>query len=83
MAPPDEAERPSRRGGAPPAGEEPASLAPCPAAPARPAFHESDEDGEESVLYGRFTWRVERFSEVEKGGSSLRSSVFDVGGYKW
>ncbi len=32
-------------------------------------------------LYGKFTWKIENFSEISK--RELRSNVFDVGGYKW
>lgn len=32
-------------------------------------------------LYGKFTWRIEKFSEISK--RELRSTVFEVGGYKW
>lgn len=32
-------------------------------------------------LYGKFTWRIENFSEISK--RELRSNVFDVGNYKW
>ncbi len=32
-------------------------------------------------LYGKFTWRIEKFSEISK--RELRSTVFEVGNYKW
>lgn len=32
-------------------------------------------------LYGKFTWKIENFSEISK--RELRSNVFDVGNYKW
>jgi hypothetical protein len=32
-------------------------------------------------LYGKFTWRLEKFGE--SGKRELRSNVFEVGGYKW
>lgn len=32
-------------------------------------------------LYGKFTWKIENFSEISK--RELRSNVFDVGSYKW
>lgn len=32
-------------------------------------------------LYGKFTWRIEGFSEITK--RELRSAVFEVGGYRW
>ena len=34
-----------------------------------------------SELYGKFTWRIEKFSEVSK--RELRSNTFEVGTYKW
>lgn len=34
-----------------------------------------------SELYGKFTWKIERFSETSK--RELRSNVFEVGQYKW
>lgn len=44
-----------------------------------------DEPGDftecRSSLYGRFTWRLDKFSEVTK--RELRSSSFQVGPYKW
>ena len=32
-------------------------------------------------LYGKFTWKIENFSEISK--RELRSNVFEVGNYKW
>ena len=32
-------------------------------------------------LYGKFTWKIENFSET--GKRELRSNQFDVGDYKW
>jgi hypothetical protein len=32
-------------------------------------------------LFGKFTWKIERFSEI--GKRELRSAQFDVGDYKW
>lgn len=32
-------------------------------------------------LFGKFTWKIENFSEISK--RELRSNVFDVGSYKW
>lgn len=32
-------------------------------------------------LFGKFTWRIENFSEISK--RELRSHQFDVGEYKW
>lgn len=43
-----------------------------PLLPAGPKPHE---------LYGKFTWKIENFSEISK--RELRSHVFDVGSYKW
>ena len=34
-----------------------------------------------SELYGKFTWKIENFSEVNK--RELRSTIFEVGSYKW
>ena len=34
-----------------------------------------------SELFGKFTWKIENFSEISK--RELRSSQFDVGEYKW
>ena len=34
-----------------------------------------------SELYGKFTWKIENFSEISK--RELRSTVFEVGSYKW
>lgn len=34
-----------------------------------------------SDLYGKFTWKIEKFSEISK--RELRSTVFEVGSYKW
>ena len=51
-----------------------------------PAGQNSWSDGEEegprpSDLYGKFTWKIENFSEISK--RELRSNVFEVGNYKW
>jgi len=32
-------------------------------------------------MYGKFTWKIENFSEISK--RELRSKCFEVGGYKW
>lgn len=32
-------------------------------------------------LYGKYTWKIEKFSTINK--RELKSSVFEVGGYKW
>jgi len=43
---------------------------------------ENDEDGPKPhELYGKFTWKIENFSEISK--RELRSNIFDVGNYKW
>eukprot|EP00798_Chlamydomonas_sp_ICE-L_P015975 gene15975-22105_t len=42
---------------------------------------EHDEGPKPHELYGKFTWKIENFSETSK--RELRSNVFDVGGYKW
>lgn len=34
-----------------------------------------------SELYGKFTWKIENFSEINK--RELRSAIFEVGSYKW
>ena len=34
-----------------------------------------------SELYGKYTWKIEKFSEINK--RELRSNQFEVGGYKW
>ncbi|KAJ6828290.1 MATH domain-containing protein-like isoform X1 [Iris pallida] len=34
-----------------------------------------------SALYGKFTWKIEKFSQINK--RELRSNAFEVGGYKW
>ncbi|KAL3678706.1 hypothetical protein R1sor_021662 [Riccia sorocarpa] len=56
-----------------------------------PAYWDSDEEDDlnpssivgpkPSDLYGKFTWKIENFSEISK--RELRSNVFEVGGYKW
>lgn len=54
-----------------------------------PAWNsEEDEDSGSCVpgtraseLYGKFTWKIENFSQISK--RELRSNMFEVGGYKW
>ncbi|CAM6009525.1 unnamed protein product [Sphagnum balticum] len=56
-----------------------------------PAYWDTDEDDDFNSssmtgpkltdLYGKFTWKIENFSEISK--RELRSNVFEVGGYKW
>ncbi|KAL4643426.1 hypothetical protein ACB092_02G091400 [Castanea dentata] len=52
---------------------------------ASPLDWETDDDNEEgpkpSELYGKYTWRVEKFSELKK--RDLSSNQFEVGGHKW
>ncbi|KAL8265170.1 hypothetical protein R6Q59_023300 [Mikania micrantha] len=38
-------------------------------------------DQKPSELYGKYTWRIEKFSQTNK--RELRSNAFEVGGYKW
>uniref|UniRef100_A0A0E0JBZ3 MATH domain-containing protein n=1 Tax=Oryza nivara TaxID=4536 RepID=A0A0E0JBZ3_ORYNI len=48
-----------------------------------PAYSDSDDDDcgpRPSELYGKFTWRIDNFSQINK--RELRSNSFDVGGYK-
>ncbi|KAK9293204.1 hypothetical protein L1049_021193 [Liquidambar formosana] len=42
-----------------------------------------DDDGgaKPSELYGRHTWKIEKFSQTSK--RELKSEVFDIGSYKW
>lgn len=43
---------------------------------------DDDDDGPKpSDLYGKYTWKVEKFSQITK--RELRSNAFEVGGYKW
>ncbi|XP_061370988.1 TNF receptor-associated factor homolog 1a-like isoform X2 [Gastrolobium bilobum] len=43
---------------------------------------DEDDDGPKpSDLYGRYTWTIEKFSQITK--RELRSNAFDVGGFKW
>ncbi|CAM6084166.1 unnamed protein product [Calypogeia fissa] len=56
-----------------------------------PAYWDSDDEDDSnsssivgpkpSELYGKFTWKIENFSEISK--RELRSNIFEVGGYKW
>ncbi|KAK9287862.1 hypothetical protein L1049_016304 [Liquidambar formosana] len=47
--------------------------------------HDSDDDDDPgpkpSDLYGKYTWKIEKFSQINK--RELRSNAFEVGGYKW
>ncbi|KFM23482.1 MATH domain-containing protein [Auxenochlorella protothecoides] len=44
-----------------------------------------DDDDDASTnpgdLYGRFTWKIDKFSDINK--RELRSNTFEVGNYKW
>lgn len=50
-----------------------------------PPYWDSDDDDDSgpkpSDLYGKFTWKIENFSQISK--RELRSNAFEVGGYKW
>ncbi|CAM8980307.1 unnamed protein product [Rhodiola kirilowii] len=47
-----------------------------------PSTSDDDESGlKPSDLYGKFTWKIDKFSQINK--RELRSSTFEIGGYKW
>ncbi|XP_052477589.1 TNF receptor-associated factor homolog 1b isoform X2 [Gossypium raimondii] len=48
-----------------------------------PYWDSDDDDGgpRPSELYGKYTWKIEKFSQINK--RELRSNAFEVGGYKW
>ncbi|PNY07372.1 MATH domain-containing protein at5g43560-like protein [Trifolium pratense] len=49
-----------------------------------PPYWDIDEDDggpKPSELYGKYTWKIEKFSQITK--RELRSNAFEVGGYKW
>ncbi|WOL08013.1 MATH domain-containing protein [Canna indica] len=50
-----------------------------------PPYWDTDDDDDSGPkpadLYGRFTWKIENFSTINK--RELRSNAFEVGGYKW
>ncbi|XP_063937021.1 TNF receptor-associated factor homolog 1a-like isoform X2 [Daucus carota subsp. sativus] len=49
-----------------------------------PYWDTDDEDDcgpKPSDLYGRYTWKIDKFSQINK--RELRSNAFEVGGYKW
>ncbi|KAA3485415.1 MATH domain-containing protein isoform X1 [Gossypium australe] len=50
-----------------------------------PPFWDSDDDDDgglkPSELYGKYTWKIENFSQTNK--RELRSNAFEVGSYKW
>lgn len=46
------------------------------------APHQPESPGRKpNELFGKFTWKIERFSEISK--RELRSAQFEVGDYKW
>ncbi|CAL8461898.1 g1429 [Coccomyxa elongata] len=45
------------------------------------SYLEDDNGPKPCELYGKFTWKIENFSEISK--RELRSTVFEVGSYKW
>ncbi|XAR57376.1 hypothetical protein NMG60_11025500 [Bertholletia excelsa] len=51
-----------------------------------PPYWDTDDDDDDpgpkpSQLYGKFTWKIDKFSQINK--RELRSKEFEVGGYKW
>ncbi|PSS15965.1 MATH domain-containing protein [Actinidia chinensis var. chinensis] len=50
-----------------------------------PPYWDTDDDDDcgpkPSELYGKYTWKVDKFSQLNK--RELRSNAFEVGGYKW
>ncbi|KAF8401834.1 hypothetical protein HHK36_012780 [Tetracentron sinense] len=50
-----------------------------------PPYWDTDDDDDcgpkPSELYGKFTWKIEKFSQISK--RELRSNAFEVGGYNW
>ncbi|XP_078180840.1 uncharacterized protein LOC144574689 isoform X2 [Carex rostrata] len=49
-----------------------------------PPYYDSDDDDngpKPSELYGRHTWKIEKFQTIKK--RELRGDMFDVGGFKW
>ncbi|KAI9119563.1 hypothetical protein K1719_009439 [Acacia pycnantha] len=50
-----------------------------------PPYWDTDEDDDggakPSELYGKYTWKIEKFSQITK--RELRSNAFEVGSYKW
>ncbi|XP_050216227.1 TNF receptor-associated factor homolog 1a [Mercurialis annua] len=51
-----------------------------------PPYWDTDDDDDNdggpkpSELYGKYTWKIEKFSAAKR---ELRSNAFEVGGYKW
>ncbi|KAJ1391833.1 TRAF-like, partial [Sesbania bispinosa] len=50
-----------------------------------PPYWDTDDDDDggpkPSQLYGKYTWKIEKFSQITK--RELRSNAFEVGSYKW
>ncbi|KAJ8768430.1 hypothetical protein K2173_021583 [Erythroxylum novogranatense] len=50
-----------------------------------PPYWDTDDDDDggpkPSELFGRYTWKIEKFSQINK--RELRSNAFEVGSYKW
>jgi len=50
-----------------------------------PSYWDIDDDDDyglkPSELYGQYTWKIPKFSEITK--REHRSNVFEAGGYKW
>lgn len=51
-----------------------------------PPYWDTDDSDDDrglkpSELYGKHTWKIEKFSQINK--RELRSNAFEVGGYKW
>eukprot|EP00882_Tetradesmus_deserticola_P033568 GHRQ01038360.1.p1 GENE.GHRQ01038360.1~~GHRQ01038360.1.p1 ORF type:complete len:105 (+),score=8.94 GHRQ01038360.1:222-536(+) len=44
-------------------------------------FLEEEHGARPNELFGKFTWRIDNFSDI--GKRELRSHQFDVGEYKW
>ena len=70
------------RGGGDPRRRPAPPLAACPASrPCHCRLPLPAADLEPGSLYGKFTWKIDKFNEVSK--RELRSNTFEVGGYKW
>jgi hypothetical protein len=44
-------------------------------------LEDDSDDPPPSALYGKFTWRIDKFAEASK--RELRSETFSVGGTRW
>lgn len=44
-------------------------------------LEDDEDDPKPHELFGKFTWKIDNFSETSK--RELRSTVFEVGNYKW